>query len=103
MVQPATQVSPAHGGEMETDSSHRELPEDRPKPNPFPLQPAPNPPLKTHSSRQTDPVTWVELHETVRAYPGAARPVALDRYRRARKSSGRERRFKKGGVIDEAS
>lgn len=108
MVQVTAQVSPAHGGEMNADSSNRELPEQpwRPETPDSPGAPPPSPLPQGHAHPTPSPgpaPSWVDIQSRVRPATGASKPIAIDRYRKARKSAGKGRRFKKGGVIDEAS
>lgn len=113
-LQTCPPVSPARGGEMDTGSEHRELTEERWGSNAGPPPDAANdsptsasgrqePPAKGSSLRVLRDLSWIEILGELKCFTASLKPIAMERYRKARRTGVRERVFKKGSVVDEAS
>ena len=102
-------VAAPQGGEMDAGSSHRELAEEKLVPEQTGDAAAPQKEALKPSARERGNLALVVsplLIEELRARspaPTQSRKSSLERYRKARSSTSRVRRLKKGSVVDEAS
>lgn len=99
---------------MGSGSDHRELAEERwgsnggPPPEPASDSPSSpsgrqEPPAKASSLRVLRELSWIEILGELKSFTASLKPIAMERYRKARRTGVRERVFKKGSVVDEAS
>ncbi len=113
-------VSPSNKSEMGGESSHREAPpeslqntqpdasskntEAAHTPSKTPVltgRPKNRPGLKTQGSPSLA-LSWDELEKKARQNQITSKPAAVEKYRKARNNGAKDRRFKKGSVIDDA-
>lgn len=117
LVLPTTQsVRAAPESEMETDSSHRELPpdsqqrdreeteDDTAMPGLFVASDKKQPKQPSHPTPQVVPILEIqqELENSREQSSGVGRPGTIQRYKKAKASAESVRKFGKGSVIDKA-
>lgn len=99
---------------METGSHHREMAEEPWKTSPQgtesseqapPPPPAASqkPPTESSAPKVLRELSWLEILAELKSRTSSLRPLVMEKYRKARKTGTRERIFKKGSVVDEAS
>jgi hypothetical protein len=99
---------------METGSHHRELAEEPWKTSAQesdqPGQAAPHSPVapqrpapESNAPKILRELSWLDILAELKNCTSSLKPLVMEKYRKARKTGTRERIFKKGSVVDEAS